>query len=266
MRGEFVDVGGARLYYYAAGTRGAGEPVVLIHGCLTSSHLWSCVVPCLPEGHRTVVVDLLGHGRSDPPSGQPLTARAHADRLVRLLDALSIKRACLVGHGLGAAVANLVAIYHSRVSRLCFVNASGSRNFRVPSLLRGARYAPASLLLGTVRSRLRRGYVDAERANRSLDHYMRPFVGPGGHAILGAHLAALASDDDRQAMNIIPDATHTPTAIILGAADPFASVDDAKMVQAQNPATTVDVLSDAHYAPEESPERVAQVITQLLER
>ena len=36
MRGEFVDVGGTRLYYYAAGTRGAGEPIVLIHGFRTS--------------------------------------------------------------------------------------------------------------------------------------------------------------------------------------------------------------------------------------
>ena len=32
MRGEFVDVGGTRLYYYAAGTRGKGEPILLIHG------------------------------------------------------------------------------------------------------------------------------------------------------------------------------------------------------------------------------------------
>src|SRR5918911_1196357 len=32
MRGEFVDLAGARLYYYAAGTRGAGEPIVFLHG------------------------------------------------------------------------------------------------------------------------------------------------------------------------------------------------------------------------------------------
>ena len=266
MRGEFVDVGGARLYYYAAGTRGAGEPVVLIHGCLTSSHLWSCVVPCLPDGHRTVVVDLLGHGRSDPPSGQPLTARAHAKRLVLLLDALRIERACLVGHGFGAAVANLVAIYDSpRASRLCFVNAT-LRWRRASSLLRGARYVPEPLLRSAVRSRIRRGYVDAERANRSLDHYMRPFAAPGGHAALGAQLAALPSDEDRAACQFVFDARQKPTALVAGANDPFESLGSARAVQALNPSATLDVLSDAHYAPEESPERVAQVITQLLER
>jgi pimeloyl-ACP methyl ester carboxylesterase len=266
MRGEFVDVGGARLYYYAAGTRGAGEPLVLIHGCLTSSHLWSCVVPCLPEGHRTVVVDLLGHGRSDPPSGLPLTARAHAKRLVRLLDALCIDRACLVGHGFGAAVANLVAIHDSaRAWRLCFVNPA-LRERHVTPLLAAARYVPAPLLMGAVRSRIRRGYVNAERANRSLDHYMRPFAAPGGHATLGAQLAALPHDENLAACQFVFDARIKPTALVVGANDPFESVAAARAVEALNPSATLDVLSDGHYAPEESPERVAQVITQLLER
>ena len=73
MRGEFVDVGGARLYYYAAGSRGAGEPIVLIHGFPTSSHLWRDVVPLLPTGRRVVVLDLLGYGRSDPPMERDLS-------------------------------------------------------------------------------------------------------------------------------------------------------------------------------------------------
>jgi pimeloyl-ACP methyl ester carboxylesterase len=265
MRGEFVDVGGARLYYYAAGTRGAGEPLVLVHGCLTSSHLWSCVVPCLPTGHRTVIVDLLGHGRSDPPAGQALTARAHAKRLVLLLDALCIERACLVGHGLGAAVANLVAIYDSaRASRLCFVNASLTR---LPSsLLRGVKYVPMPLLMSAVRSRIRRGYVDADRANRSLDYYMRPFAAPGGHAVLGGQLAALSSHDDLAARRIFVDARQKPTAVVAGANDPFESVSAMRELQALIPGATLHVLADSHYAPEESPERVAQVITELLER
>jgi pimeloyl-ACP methyl ester carboxylesterase len=191
MRGEFVDVGGTQLYYYAAGTRGAGDPLLLIHGCLTSSHLWSCVVPCLPEGHRTVIVDLLGHGRSDPPNGQALTAAAHADRLVRLLDTLGIERACLVGHGFGAAVAR--AVPAERVSHLALLNAV-RLPYHLPAPLRGARLVPGSLLVRLARARIAAGYVDAERANRSLDHFMRPFVAPGGHAAMAAQLAALGTD------------------------------------------------------------------------
>jgi len=74
MRGEFLDLSGARLYYYAAGTRGAGVPVVFIHGFPTSSHLWNDVVPLMPQGHRLVVLDLLGFGRSDRPLTRPVDA------------------------------------------------------------------------------------------------------------------------------------------------------------------------------------------------
>src|SRR5688500_5752318 len=118
MRGEFVGLGGARLYCYAAGTRGAGEPIVFIHGFPTSSHLWEEVVPLVPEGHRIVVLDLLGYGRSDRPLGRELSIKAHADRVIQLLDILGINYACVIGHDLGGGIAQSMAIrYPTRVSR-----------------------------------------------------------------------------------------------------------------------------------------------------
>src|SRR5437867_269918 len=111
MRGEFVDLAGARLYYYAAGTRGAGGPIVLLHGFPTSGHMWSEVVPLLPPGHRVVVVDLLGYGRSDRPLGRAVSISAHAGRIVALLDALGIQRACIAAHGLGGGVAQWIAVH-----------------------------------------------------------------------------------------------------------------------------------------------------------
>jgi pimeloyl-ACP methyl ester carboxylesterase len=262
MRGEFVDVGGARLYYYAAGTRGAGEPVLLLHGCLTSSHLWSSVVPCLPPGHRTVVVDLLGHCRSDPPGGLPVSASAHAARAVRLLDALGIARAGLVGHGLGGAVAQLIAGLHpARVSKLCVVDAPPAGR-PATTLLRVTPHLPLPMLLSTVRSRLARGYVDSARAARSLEHYLRPFLAPGGRDTLAGHLTALAAED-----TTVPGTISAPTAIIAGAHDPFVSLDDVQALRGAIPGATLEVLADSrHYAPEESPERVAAVITELLSR
>jgi pimeloyl-ACP methyl ester carboxylesterase len=57
-----------------------------------------------------------------------------------------------------------------------------------------------------------------------------------------------------------------PTAIIAGVNDPFVSVNEARALHATIPGSTLEMLPDAHYAPEESPERVAQVITDLLAR
>src|SRR5881628_1803397 len=122
VRGEFIDLDGARLYYYAAGTRRAGEPVVFVHGFATSGHLWSDVVALMPPGRRFVVLDLLGHGRSDRPGSRPLSLRAHAERLAALLDALGVGAACVVGHGLGGGVAQSLAVHWpARVARLALI-------------------------------------------------------------------------------------------------------------------------------------------------
>ncbi|MBC7790009.1 MAG: alpha/beta fold hydrolase [Anaerolineae bacterium] len=117
MRGEFVDLGGARLYYYAAGTRGSGEPLIFLHGFPTSSHVWRDVVPLVPDGHRVVVVDLLGFGRSDQPLGRDVSIKGHADRVVQLLDSLRIERAAIVGHDVGGGIAQHLAIRHPREHR-----------------------------------------------------------------------------------------------------------------------------------------------------
>jgi len=69
MRGEFLNLDGYWLYYYAAGSRDAGEPVLFLYGFPSSSHLWGGVVSSMPGGHRLIVLDQLGYGRSDRPDG-----------------------------------------------------------------------------------------------------------------------------------------------------------------------------------------------------
>ena len=178
MRGEFLDVGGARLYYYAAGTRGGEEPLVLIHGFPTSSHVWQDLVPLLPEGRRVVVFDLLGYGRSDPPGDLSLAIKAHADRLLVLLDLLGINRACLIGHDIGGGIAQAVAVKAPhRVSHLCLISSVAfdewpSREVKMArATLPLTRHLPATWLLGVLKTDLARGYVDPDLAARSIDRY-----------------------------------------------------------------------------------------------
>ena len=105
MRGEFVDLGGVRLYYYAAGTRGAGDPLVFLHGFPGSSHSWRNLAPLMPEGRRQVLVDLLACGRSDGPCDGAERLTTHTQLIRRLLDDLVIPCAAIIGHGVGATIA-----------------------------------------------------------------------------------------------------------------------------------------------------------------
>lgn len=202
MRGEFIDLAGVRLYYYAAGGRGAGEPIVLIHGFPTSGHLWLDVVAKLPPGHRVIVVDLLGFGRSDAPMDGPYTIAAHGRRLLALLDALKIERACLVGHGTGGAVVQWVALEApDRVTRVALVGSSTAEGwFSIDR--RGARALydlalrlPAAFWLPVIRGTIARSYSDPERGKRSAEMYLAPFVEGNGARVLRRHLSDLTNGD-----------------------------------------------------------------------
>ena len=273
MRGEFLDLGGCRLYYYAAGTRGAGEPLVFLHGFPTSSHLWADVVPLVPAGHRIVVVDLLGFGRSDPPAGRDISLRGHAERVLALLDALRINFACLVGHDIGGGVAQHLAVHApTRVSRLCLIDsvAFDAWPAREVKLARAmsplTRHLPATWLLSIVRADLMRGFVAPDRAARAVDRYLRPFATPEGRDVLMAHLGAL---DATETVALAPRLAQLvqPTAVLWGASDPFLSPALGEQLRAAIPRATLDVVPDAgHFVPEEAPERVARGLGDLLER
>ena len=273
MRGEFVDVRGARLYYYAAGTRGAGEPVVFLHGFPTSGHLWSDVVAQMPAGHRLVVVDLLGFGRSDPPGDRPLTLRAHAERIVGLLDALGIASACIVGHDLGGGVAQSLALHWpARVTRLALVDSVAfdgwpTRDVRLARLLMPLlRYLPTSWLLPIVRADLERGYYDAVHATHSIDKYQRPFNSNEGRRVFLDHVAALDARETVLLGSRLED-IGVPTAVICGSHDPFLPMSLARRLAGQIPGATIDVLSGArHFTPEEEPREVAGILSDLLSR
>jgi pimeloyl-ACP methyl ester carboxylesterase len=271
MRGEFLDLDGYRLYYYAAGTRGAGEPVLFLHGFPSSSHLWSSVVGSMPGGHRLIVLDQLGYGRSDRPDGASVSVSAHARRALAVLDALNVPRACIVGHDLGGAVAQWLALNApERVTRLALINSVGldawprwrTRVARRLSAL--ARRLPAPLVAGEAYAALVRGFADREKGRHALDVFLRPFAEARGRSALLAHLEA-QRPDETSAMAL--GALRSPTAIVHGARDPFVPVSLSRRLQRCIPGATLDVIADAsHFTPLDSPDRVAAAVGALLAR
>ncbi|HEY4131233.1 MAG TPA: alpha/beta hydrolase [Gemmatimonadaceae bacterium] len=273
MRGEFLDLSGARLYYYAAGTRGAGVPVVFIHGFPTSGHLWSDVVSLMPQGHRLVVVDLLGYGRSDRPNQRSVDVRAHASRMLELFDELRIERACVVGHGIGGGIAQSLAVRApSRVSHLCLLDCvafdawPSLRTRMTRRALRIARALPPEFFLGVARRVLERGYADSNRAAHSIDLYLRAFAKPEGRDTLIEHLRGLTNDETVAVGSRLGE-IDIPTSILWGQADRVVPVSVGRRLEAAIPGATLELIPDAgHFTPEEAPRAVADAITTLLSR
>ncbi len=86
--------------------------VILLHGFPDSSAVWSRVTPLLvAEGYRVIAPDMRGYGETDMAErveDYDIQSGAGPD-VIGILDQLGIKRAHLVGHDFGAAVAWMLA-------------------------------------------------------------------------------------------------------------------------------------------------------------
>jgi pimeloyl-ACP methyl ester carboxylesterase len=95
-------MGPARAAGIAFERRGTGEPLLLIHGTGGSRSHWAPVVDLMASDRELLVVDLPGHGQSDPPpSGVAHTPIGYAQLLAQLLDELQIGSAHAAGNSVG---------------------------------------------------------------------------------------------------------------------------------------------------------------------
>ena len=101
-----TSIGDAELY---TETLGQGEDLLLVAGLGGSATFWQNQVDALAESYRVTLHDHRGVGRSSPA---PLVSNAEqlADDLIRLMDALEIERAHLVGHSTGGAIGQHIAL------------------------------------------------------------------------------------------------------------------------------------------------------------
>jgi haloalkane dehalogenase len=100
-----VEVGGRTMAYVE---RGAGDPIVFLHGNPTSSYLWRNVMPHLESRGRCIAPDLIGMGDSEKlPGSGPDRYRfvEHREYLDGFLDAVGATDAVtLVVHDWGSAL------------------------------------------------------------------------------------------------------------------------------------------------------------------
>jgi pimeloyl-ACP methyl ester carboxylesterase len=121
---RFFETDGQRLHFIDEGPRD-GRPVVLVHGNPSWGYLFRHFIePLVKAGHRVIVPDHLGHGRSDkPPESAVYGIERHGERLEALLDSLELQQVTLVVHDWGAPIGFYWATRHpERVASLVILN------------------------------------------------------------------------------------------------------------------------------------------------
>lgn len=231
---------------YSVYTPSAGKPaetVVLIHGVGMNQSVWAPQIAALTNRYRVVVYDMLGHGGSALPSAQPSLGE-YAAQLAKLLDALDLTTAHVIGHSMGALVALEFALtYPARTLSVVALNAVYDRTpeQRAAVLNRAATLDATSAVAG-VDATLARWFGDpipahlteAARAVRSL----LVSVDPVGYA---RTYQLFASSDDAHVGRLAQLAV--PALFLTGECDPNSSPHMSHAMAAVAPFGRAEVIA-----------------------
>jgi len=165
----YADVKGVKLYHEIYGE---GEPLVLIHGGMTTIDEMQGWVEPLAKTWQVLAVELQGHGRT-ADTDRPMSFATMGDDIAALLDHLKIQKADLVGHSFGGASAIRAAIQHpEKVRRLVVISSPYARSGWYPEAQRGMSQVGAAMaenMMQTPTGKFSKEWPEPQRFPQFLD-------------------------------------------------------------------------------------------------
>ncbi len=261
-----IQANNLNLHYTEAGQ---GDPILLLHGFPTSSHLYRNILPTLGETHRAIALDLPGYGLSDKPLDVDYGYGFFADTLNAFLDALGIEQTHLVVHDLGGPAGLYWAVENpTRVARIAILNTlvfpevhwtvtAFLLALRTPGL-RDFLVSPKGIV-GTMKF----GVFHKDRMNRqTLTPYTAPFeTKPARKALIkaggGLGIRGLANIAKK-----LP-ALDSPLRLIYGTHDrvlPDAAKTMKRLHELRPEAELTPLENCGHFLQEDEPEQLSQLL------
>src|SRR5436309_4800009 len=141
----YIPVNGLQMYYE---THGSGQPLVLLHGNLSTIETsFGNVLPQLASTRRIIAIEQQGHGHT-ADLDRPFSLAQWAQDTTALLHHLGIEQADFFGYSSGGAVALEIALRSpALVRKLVFAGGTSYRRdgFYPELLAAGAAMKPADL-------------------------------------------------------------------------------------------------------------------------
>lgn len=154
--------GGARVHVRK---HGAGPPLLLVHGLMTSSYSWRYVLGPLGERFTCYAPDLPGNGGSEPRLEASYSPASLADWIGAVQEALDIEGSACVANSMGGYLATWAALRGVPFASLVQVHAPGVLEPRMHALAAALAVPGAQALLRALVAR------DPERWCHRHVHY-----------------------------------------------------------------------------------------------
>jgi pimeloyl-ACP methyl ester carboxylesterase len=247
---------------------GEGPPVLLLHGFPTSSYLWRREAWLLAQRMRVIAPDLLGYGESDKPEDADLSELAQAGYVRELLARLGVDELAIVGHDIGGAIAQLLALGGElAVPTLVLLDSDCFDAWPIEGvkMLQAATVEQETpeFVEEILRLTFDLGISHRSRVDDSIiEAYLRPWRGHA-HAFFraarGISGRGLAGRDDELA------ALDQRVLIIWGEDDPFIGSELGERLGEAIPGSTVALLPGcSHFVTEDAPQTVGPLIYEFL--
>jgi len=259
-----VFVGGHPMAYSRTGR---GEPVLLVHGILAHSFIWREVVPKLAERHDVVAVDLLGCGDSTMPLNLSLSLKAQADYIAELVQWMGLGRVHFVGHEVGGAIGQVLAVRHPKTLRsLTLVNSVAGdlwpvfpiNALRTPML---RQFVLSLLDAGLSGWLVRRALSHREKVTEPLmNEYHRPLQTLTGRRAL-LHFARCLEAGDLTAVEPELRKLSVPVSVVWGTADRYLPPATPERLVGTFPGSTLRrIVGAGHLVPIDEPAKLAEAL------
>ncbi len=247
-----VSVHGDKVFYTRHGSGNC--PVVLIHGAGGSHLVWPPQIRRL-QGAATFALDLPGHGKSDGAGEARI--ETYASRVREFLRALGLDSAVLVGHSMGGAIVQMVALECPEAVQALVLVGTGSRLRVAPAILDGLR----SDLAATVR--LVADWAHGPHATEQVRALgIQTMLAAGADVLYGDFAACDAFDVTQRLGDIC-----VPALVLCGSEDRMTPPKYAEALASGIPDASVATVDGAgHTVMLEAPRRTAEIIATFLRR
>lgn len=231
-------------------------PVVLVHGAGGHALHWPPQVRRLP-GYRVLAVDLPGHGGSPGAGCQRIEDYVAA--LVDWATALNLPPAVWVGHSMGGAIVQTLALHHPRRVHALGLVGTGARLRVHPTILQGT--ADPNAFRSTVDTIIH--WTFAPNSNPRLRQLAAERMAQTRPTVLhGDFLACDAFD----IMDRLSDITQ-PALVLCGEQDRMTPPRYAEYLAQHLPQAQLVIIPQAgHMVMLEQPDAVAQALLRFLEQ
>lgn len=283
-REGYVPGGDTRFWVRAMGH--GDDLVMLLHGWPEDGTMWRRVAPMLVDaGYRVACPDLKGFGRSDKPR-RGYDPETLGDEISQLIRNLHVKKAVLVGHDWGGAVALATAFRHpGRVRSLFLASAPYReldlrRSFHIPLL--NVPVIPELAFRRAAEPLLRRAFDHAAVirepfTDEVVAHYasslssqpsawLSYYRGLSRRALLDRTVGRARDHLPFGSPRRTPPRLRVPTLVIWGEDDPVTPAHLAPGVAADLDGDLVMLPGVGHFVPEEDPLAFTRAIVDRIGR